>query len=392
MTLHTPSALLHRRRAGFTLVEMMMAILLTMLVFGITVPFFRVQTNAVDVGAGRLDALQNARYAQNAIDRELRLAGGVTGQPVIVQAAPYSVTFNVDLVSRLLNDPNSTYYNPTADSLSTESWEPSRKKALPTASKQYPLQFYNDPNSNQSAAETISYYVLLDASSGRTDLYTLYRRVNDRDSTVVTRNIWIPASAGYFFRYYRADASGAIQMIPMANLPLYWDSPTTVIVAPDSLRPSDIRIVEMRISGLYRDVKKATDVTRTIMYKTRLYNAGMLKENTCGTPPLGASNVVATQVWNTLVTPNVLTNITVTWDKSAEETGGEADVASYIIQRRPASGTDWEVLGNLLARNYASYSFDDFTFKSGAWVYGVIATDCTPANSTVTSSSSITNP
>ena len=94
-----------RPRAGFTLIEMMMAILLTMLVFGITVPFFRVQTNAVDQGAGRLDALQNARYAQNAIDRELRLAGGTPGQPVIVQASAFAITFNVDLVSRLASDP-----------------------------------------------------------------------------------------------------------------------------------------------------------------------------------------------------------------------------------------------------------------------------------------------
>ena len=82
------------RRAGFTLVEMMMAVLLTMIVFAITIPFFRQQTMAVDRSAGRLDALQNARFAQNAIDRELRTAGGVTGQPIIVQAAPFAMTFN----------------------------------------------------------------------------------------------------------------------------------------------------------------------------------------------------------------------------------------------------------------------------------------------------------
>src|ERR1017187_8913994 len=79
-------------RAGFTLIEMMMAVLLTMLVFAITIPFFRNQTMALDGGAGRLAAMQNARYAQSAIDRELRLAGCATGQPIIVQAAAFSVT------------------------------------------------------------------------------------------------------------------------------------------------------------------------------------------------------------------------------------------------------------------------------------------------------------
>ena len=368
-------------RPGFTLIEMMMAILLTMLVFAITIPFFRVQTQAVDTGAGRLDALQNARYAQNAIDRELRLAGGVTGQPVIVQADKFAVTFNVDLVSRLTNDPNATYYNPTADSLSTESWEPTRAKTLPTASKSYPTQFYTDANGNQSPAETISYFLYVDASSGRTDLYTLFRRVNDRDSTVVTRNLWIPSDTNYFFKYQRADVTGAIVQIPQASLPIYWDA--------SSKLADSIRIVQMRISGLYRDVRKAQDVTRTIYHSSRLLNAGMLKQLTCGSAPLGANNVVATQVYDAL---SNLTKIRVTWDKSLEESGGEADVATYIIQRRPAAGTDWEVIGNLLARNYSSYSFDDFGFRSGQWVYGVVAQDCSPSNSTVTSSSTLTNP
>ena len=368
-------------RPGFTLIEMMMAILLTMLVFAITIPFFSVQTKAVDTSAGRLDALQNARYAQNAIDRELRLAGGVTGQPVIVQADKFAITFNVDLVSRLLNDPNSTYYNPSADSLSTDSWQPSRAKSLPTSTKSYPTQFYNDANGNQSPAETISYFLYADASSGRTDLYTLFRRVNDRDSTIVTRNLWIPADTNYFFKYQRADSSGAIVQIPQASLPIYWDA--------SSKLADSIRIVQMRIAGLYRDVRKAQDVTRTIYHNSRLLNAGMLKQLTCGSAPLSANNVVATQVYDA---SSNLTNIRVTWDKSLEETGGEADVAAYVIQRRPAASTDWEVIGNLLARNYTSYSFDDFSFKSGQWIYGVVAQDCSPANSTVTSSSTITNP
>lgn len=370
-----------RRRAGFTLVEMMMAILLTMLVFAITVPFFRVQTNAVDVGAGRLDALQNARYAENAIDRELRLAGGAPGQPIIVQAAPYAITFNVDLVSRLLNDPNATYYNPSADSLATESWAPSRAKALPTAVKAYPAQFYNDANGNQSAAETISYFLYVDASSGRSDIFTLFRRVNDRDSTIVTRNIWIPIDTNYFFRYSRTDSAGNIVAIPSASLPLYWDAANHWA--------DSVRVVDMRIAGLYRDVKKAQDVTRTIYHRVRLINAGMLQQHTCGSAPLGPVATTATQVYD--ATP-ALTKINVSWTASLEEAGGERDVATYLVLRRLSSSSDWETLGNVVATGAASYSFDDFNFKPGSWIYGVVAQDCSPLNSTVTEASSVTNP
>ncbi len=372
---------LRTRRAGFTLIEMMMAILLTMLVFAITVPFFRMQTNALDVGAGRLDAIQNARYAQNAIDRELRLAGGVTGQPIIVQASGYSVTFNVDLVSRVLNDPNSTYYNPTADSLSTESMEVTRAKALPTSGKTYPAQMYNDANGVQSPAETISYFLYNDAASGRSDLYTLFRRVNDRDSTVVTKNIWIPASVDYFFRYYQTDATGAISLIPQGSLPIYWDAASH---AADS-----IRVVEMRVAGLYRDVRRARDVTRIVYHKTRLLNAGMLRQRTCGSSPLAPTGVVATQVFD--LTPS-LTNIHVTWNASLEETSGEADVATYLIQRRPSAGVDWEVLGNMLAIGNATYAYDDFSPKAGSWVYGVVAQDCSPLNSSIAQAATVVNP
>ncbi len=370
-----------RPRAGFTLIEMMMAILLTMLVFAVTIPFFRMQTNAVDTGAGRLDAMQNARFAQNAIDRELRLAGGVTGQPVIVQADKFAVTFNVDLVSRVLNDPNSTYYDPSADSLATDSWAPARKKALPVVSKQYPLQYYNDGSGVQRPAETISYFVGVDPTAGRSDLFILYRRVNDRDSTVVARNIWIPTDTNYFFRYYRTDTVGVISMIAMNTLPKYWDDATHIL--------DSVRVVEMRIAGLYRDVKKAKDVIRTVYHKTRLYNAGMLRLSTCGAAPLGPQ--ATTAVRDTSVT-GVTTDIHVTFTNSLEETAGELDVATYLIMRRLSSGTDWEVLGNMVANGSTSYTFLDTSFKTGSWVYGVVAQDCSPTNSTITAASAVTIP
>ena len=249
-----------RRRSGFTLIEMMMAILLTMMVFAATIPFFRQQTIAVDRSAARLDALQNARYAQNAIDRELRMAGGVSGQPIIVQAAPFAITFNVNLVTNTANDPDATYYNPYADPLAVMSWDPSSKKKLPTSTVLYPTQFYYI-NGSQSPAETISYMLFVDATSGRTDLYNLFRRVNDRDSTLISNDLWIPTDTNYFFQYYKSSASGALTQIPQASLPLYWTDATRQI--------DSIASIFMRVAGLYHDVRKNSDVTRTIYHTPR---------------------------------------------------------------------------------------------------------------------------
>ena len=82
------------RRSGFTLAELMIAATLMLLVFAMVVPLLRMQTQSLGGGAGRLDALQTARFAQNAIDRDLRIAGDgvLPQQPMVVQADPMAVT------------------------------------------------------------------------------------------------------------------------------------------------------------------------------------------------------------------------------------------------------------------------------------------------------------
>src|ERR1700722_8171180 len=116
-------------RHGFTLAEMLIACTLMLFVFAMIVPLLRIQTQSLGTGAGRLDALQTARFAQNAIDRELRIAGvGVLAQqPMIVQADPMAVTFNVDLSTRDSTDQNAVYFDPRVDTLTTQALPVSRQ-------------------------------------------------------------------------------------------------------------------------------------------------------------------------------------------------------------------------------------------------------------------------
>jgi hypothetical protein len=285
-----------------------------------------------------------------------------------------------------LNDPDATYYNPNVDTLAVESWLPARAKALPTSAVVYPTTTYYSGPGFVSHAETISYFLYLDATSGRNDLYTLYRRVNDRDSTVVAHNMWIPVDTNYFFTYSRTQDNGTIVSIPQASLPIYWN---TAGGWADS-----IRVVQMRIAGLYRDVKKSIDITRTIYHSTHLLNAGLLKQNICGLPPQPALAVAAAQIDSTgaVWTTGSLAGIQVTWNASVEETTGEKDVASYVVERTVTGTTNWDVVANVVARGNASYSYIDYTFLSGQWTYGVVAVDCSPGYSSVASSSSVTNP
>jgi prepilin-type N-terminal cleavage/methylation domain-containing protein len=371
------------RPAGFTLIEMLVAMTLTMLVFAITIPFFRAQTHAVGEGAGRLDALQNARYAQSYIDRELRRAGGVFGQPVIVQASKYSVTFNVDLYAQSTSaDPNAAYYDATLDTLVTESFQVAAAKTLPTSAKTYPTTTYSDSNGTRSRAETISFFVVADGSSGRSDIYSLYRRVNAADSSLITTNLWIPADTGYFFRYYRTAASGAISMISMDSLPLYWD---------DAKRTIDsVGVVEMRIAGWYHNPRDSTDTYRTVYQRTRIPNAGRLVQRTCGSAPAAPTGVTGTRTNNSNGDP---VSVTVAWTASTDDGAGSADVVSYVVMRRPSAGSSWTSVGNYPARATGSYSFVDYALTRGTWVYGVAAMDCGPTwSSTAEQSGTVTVP
>ncbi len=362
------------RRRGFTLIEMMVAVTLTLLVFAITIPFFRAQTRAVGAGAGRLDALQNARYAQATIDRDLRLAGGVFGQPTIVQAAPLSVTFNVDLYAQSASaDPNAAYINASLDTLTTESFQVGLAKALPRSAVVYPTATYTDSNGTRSQAETISYFLVADGSSGRSDIYALYKRVNAKDSTFVTTNLWIPADTGYFFRYHRISASGAISQIADNTLPLYWSDATRTI--------DSIGVVEMRIAGWYYNPRDNTDTYRTVYQRTRVANVDRLVARSCGAAPAAPTGVTGTSANNSNGDP---VSVAVAWTASTDDGAGAADVRSYSVMRRPSAGSTWTTVGNLPARSTGTYTFTDYALKQGTWVYGVAAVDCGPTWSSMT--------
>lgn len=369
------------RRRGFTLIEILISMTLSLMVLAVAIPFFRVQAKSLEKGVGRQEATQNARFAQNTIDRELRLAGGEVGQPIIVQATPFAITFNVNLVSNVADDPGAVYIDTDADSQAVSAWPLARAGALPLTGTTYPSRDYFDAAGNASGAETISYWVTLDPSAPQANTYTLWRRVNDGDSTLVARDLQIPADTAWFFRYTRTTATGGLAVIPAASLPVRWS---------DSTRLADsIRVVDMRVSGLFYDERAQQQTLQTVYASTRLLNAGLLKERTCGTSPLPPRNVAAAATFDGM---GAATLVRITWDASLEEAGGERDVTLYLVQKRAVGATAWTTLRNVPANGSTDYAFEDFDLAAGDWQYGVFAQDCSPANSPVVSSSTVVIP
>ena len=371
------STLMLRPRRGVTLIEMMIAIILFVSVFGLAVPFFRVQTRSVSASAGRLDALQTARYAQNAIDRDLRVAGtGVLAkQPMIVQAAANAVTFNADLTTNDTLDFNAVFYDPDVDSTMSVSMSAAHATTLPLSSVLYPQADYTDASGAPGTAETISYWVEPDSASGRSDQYVLYRSVNGQGKRVVAAGLIVPAGHA-FFTYFRSDSVSPLDSIRTADLPLYHSA--AIHGSPSDTGkaawPDAIRAVGMTVTGIYQDPDKGP-ILRTVQTTTRLLNAGMLQSTVCGDPPLPPTGQTATYE----ATPSPA--VTIQWSASVDQDNGEKDVARYLIFKRPVGSSSWGEAITSLQAALSSYTFDDTDLSNGTWEYGIAAQDCSPANS-----------
>ncbi len=377
------------RREGVTLIEMMIAIVLFVLVFGLAVPFFRYQARSVSASAGRLDALQNARYAQSAIDRDLRISGiGITqAQPMIVQADGFAVTFNADLATKDINDPMSIYYDADMDSSGTDAMNNASKVTLPRSAVAYPDSNYMN-GAIASAAETVQYWLTRDSSATRTDQYILYRRVNALPQKIVAKGIIVPAGTN-FFQYMKPNGVGGLDSIRASKLPLFHSAPihgspadTAVSALTDS-----IRVVRMTVTGLYNDPDKGA-IMKTVVSSTKLLNAGMSRSTVCGDLPIPVVSATATR----FPAFGVPTKVTIAWSASLDQDAGEKDVGRYMVFKKKTGSTDWGSPIADLAASQANYTLDDTTLPSGTWVYGVVAQDCSPANSAVTSTGAINVP
>jgi prepilin-type N-terminal cleavage/methylation domain-containing protein len=372
-----------RVRAGFTLLEMLVSITLLAIVLGLTVPFFRVQVQAFGGISGRDDAHQNARYGVGTIDRELRVAGvGVVDpQPLVVQAAPNAITFNVDLVSRDINDKGAAYYDPDIDPNAAASLRNGSKITLPLSGIQYPDSNYFQNAGAVSEAETVSFWVAPDPDPAAGGTYALFRRVNNLPPTVVAKALVLPPNEPVF-RYFKADTLGQLIEIPQNMLPIYHTAAihnSKADTAKSALTDS-IRVVRVRLSGQYTDRKGIKNV-RPVETGVRIMNAGLLHFHTCGDPPIFGQGV------NVVATNNPAPTVTVSWNASVDQSAGEKDVEQYSIYRRSVTSPSFsEPIASVPAGN-PNYQYIDTQVQSGdQWVYGVAAVDCGGQPSAVSSS------
>lgn len=370
-----------RPRRGFTLIEMLLAVLVFAVISGAAVQFMRRQSNLVTRETARMDALQNAEFAAAQMDRELREAGvGVLDiQPMIVQMDSQAVTFNANMVSVDSGDVKAVYQMSDADPAQVRGMRQSESVALPNSS---PPLLYPDTTYNVSgvptSAETISYWFRPDSTTTLPNRYVLFRRVNATPPTLIARGIvkdtrdTVP-----MFTYFKTDTLGALVPIPRTWLPLFHSRLHGAAADTGRRALTDsIRVIRLHFLAAARDPRTGTDGLRTVETYVRLMNAGLLHRTSCGQPPYGPTAVVATSS-----VPNAeVKTVTLTWTGSSDDGGGERDIERYAIYRKlstdPAFG---DPFASIPASSTAAYAFvDGQVTPSQTYVYGVVAQDCTP--------------
>lgn len=380
-------------RLGFSLVEILISMVVLMVIMGASTRLFLSQTRAVSGHAGRLDAVQNARFAVNAIDRELRMIGSgvVDAQPQLVQASDYAITFNSDLVSKTGADVAAVYYDPDAPLSETVALGKAAKITLPLTGFGYPDTNYFQgvgaaaPPSN---AETISYWFAPDPTPATPGDYALFRKVNGGTTNIVARGLLFNA-AEPVFTYYKPDTLGALVQVASATLPLHHSAKIHMSVGDSakSALTDSIIVVRVKLRGRYID-QEGTAHIRTSESRIRLMNSGLIKHAACGESPVFGQPVSAVA---SIVAG--VRRVTVTFNKASDENAGEKDIERYAIYRRLAGATAFTEPFASIAAGLASYTFIDTQVTTGEqWVYGVSAQDCSPANSPITSSGTVVIP
>jgi prepilin-type N-terminal cleavage/methylation domain-containing protein len=388
MTKQAPS-----RLAGFTLVELMLALVVLSIIMTATITVFRMQTRTFRLGGERMDLYQNLRYAVSTVDRMLRTTGaGVANQqPMFIYGDDNIVAFNSNYTSDI-QDNCAVNINPDAPAGSFELLQVASAFELPNTTFTYPAANYP---AGACRAETIVFYFRPDSSTvDENNDFVLMLRVNAMPAELVARNIFAYPGRPFFEFYVhprelpvppstrdslvRANAAGSGITLPIRHSVAIHGSPADSAADPsNSFLADSVKAVRLNIqvsNGLTGVDRRTRDVSTVI----GLPNNGLVQLKTCGTSPM-LTGLLS-------VAPNAAGNapaVSLLWPASFDDGGGETDVTQYNIYRRePPNPSFGSAMLSIPAGQPPPYGFVDNGVETGVdYVYAVAAQDCSPAES-----------
>jgi prepilin-type N-terminal cleavage/methylation domain-containing protein len=379
-------------RAGFTLVELMVALVMLSVVMGATIGLLRNQTRTFRISGERMELSQNMRYAVGTIDRMLRTTGaGVANQqPMFIYGDNDVVAFNSNWTH---NNQDDCAVNINADAPvgSFEILPQAQAYVLPNTAFAYPSMTYT---STTCLAETIVFYFRPDSSTDIANDFVLMQKVNAMPAELVAKNLY-PYPGRPFFQYFvhpqslvvppaardslvRADAAGSGIVLPIRHSVAIHGSPADTAGDPsNSFLADSVKAVRVNIrvgNGLTGAEQRLKDVSTVVA----LPNNGLVQLKDCGTAPL-LNGVL-------LVTPNVAgdpPSLTLQWPASFDEAAGETDINQYNVYRMEVGDPSFgSTLMTIPAGQPPPYQFVDNGVVPGTqYIYAVGAQDCTPSES-----------
>jgi prepilin-type N-terminal cleavage/methylation domain-containing protein len=386
-----------KRSAGFTLIEMLIAMVVFMAVLGGALSFLRAQAGGFRKGDEEMSTLLNLSYGADHLHAQLRTTGARTldRQPPIVYASANSFSFNADYVSNDVTDISAVYVDPDAPAEETVGLRLADQIPIPGSSPAflYPSQDYLDEAGHNTLAETITLFFRPDLETPRADDFVLLRQVNGQPAERLVRNILADSTNLPFFRYYKLRMPGpglapVATLVAAAELPMRHTIPghgsTADAGSPiDSLRAVLVSyIITNGLSG-------ARERQQRISVTIPLPNMGLRELKICGAAPvLGQALTAAYE--------NVANvhRVVLSWNRAFDENNGEKDVVRYVLWRRDVTDPDWsDPLTSIPAAGLAAYSYTDQDLVPGTtYEYRLSAQDCTPRLSSSATSAPVAIP
>jgi prepilin-type N-terminal cleavage/methylation domain-containing protein len=386
-----------RRRSGFTLVEVIISITLLAIIGAVAVPFYLRSLRSIATTNGQQDAEQSVAFAMNFINHDLRLAGQgiVPGQPSIVQMSDTAITFNANLVTRDTSAATpGAYVDPNVPDSMGLAMLKTDQVTLPRSTTKYPDSTWYQSSGVLSDAETISFWIVADTTTGHlANTYVLWRRVNNGTPALVAKNLVFRAGVDSApFKFFVADATypnqlDAVKSIttPVYPYPLVWTTGTTTDTLLRNILSVRVELTSEYVNPItqhasYRQVKENID----------LENGGMPNYAACPGPP-GAPTAVTDYV-ATANTSASTDSVVVTWGPSPDETGGYGNVREYMVYRKLDTASTWgTVLFEQPAIGKSRDTIMDFPpvplTTPRYYIYGIVAENCTPTMSTAATTS-----
>jgi prepilin-type N-terminal cleavage/methylation domain-containing protein len=125
-----------RSNKGFSLVELLVAMVVFVVVLGAAMSFLVMQSRTFRRGSDDMGVLQNMSFGADNLDGQLRTAGSntVDQQPVVVYASDNTFAFNTNYVTNDTLDIFAVYFDPDAPAAQVEALKQANQITIPGSS------------------------------------------------------------------------------------------------------------------------------------------------------------------------------------------------------------------------------------------------------------------